>query len=137
MLKLWAVSSAPDTDFTAKLIDVHPNGLAVNLTYGIIRARYRNGYDNPSLIEPGNPYEYTIRLNPTGILFRQGHRIRLDVSSSDFPNFDRNHNTGADFWSDTELASRTPDRFPQCGISVAPYPTDHTPMKYCYNIVQL
>ena len=102
-LKLWGASSAPDTDFTAKLIDVHPNGLAVNLTYGIMRARYRNGYDNPSLIEPGQPYEYTIRLNPTGILFRRGHRIRIDVSSSDFPNFDRNHNTGADFWSDTEL----------------------------------
>ena len=103
VLKLWAASSAPDTDFTAKLIDVHPNGLAVNLTYGIMRAQYRNGYDNPSLIEPGQPYEYTIRLNPTGILFRRGHRIRLDVSSSDFPNFDRNHNTGTDFWSDTEL----------------------------------
>ena len=103
VLKLWAASSAPDTDFAAKLIDVHPNGLAVNLTYGIMRARYRDGYDNPNLIEPGKPYEYTIRLNPTGILFRRGHRIRLDVSSSDFPNFDRNHNTGADFWSDTEL----------------------------------
>ena len=103
VLKLWAASSAPDTDFTAKLIDVHPNGLAVNLTYGILRARYRDGYDNPSLIEPGQPYEYTICLNPTGILFERGHRIRLDVSSSDFPNFDRNHNTGADFWSDSEL----------------------------------
>ena len=103
VLKLWAASSAPDTDFAAKLIDVHPNGLAVNLTYGIMRARYRDGYDNPNLIEPGKPYEYTIRLNPTGILFRRGHQIRLDVSSSDFPNFDRNHNTGADFWSDTEL----------------------------------
>ena len=103
VLKLWAASSAPDTDFTAKLIDVHPNGLAVNLTYGILRARYRDGYEVPNLIEPGRPYEYTIRLNPTGILFRRGHRIRLDVSSSDFPNFDRNHNTGADFWSDTEL----------------------------------
>lgn len=103
VLKLWAASSALDTDFTAKLIDVHPNGLAVNLTYGIMRARYRNGYDDPSLIEPGRPYEYTIRLNPTGILLRRGHRIRLDVSSSDFPNFDRNHNTGSDFWSDTEL----------------------------------
>ena len=103
VLKLWAASSAPDTDFTAKLIDVHPDGLAVNLTYGIMRARYRDGYDNPILIEPGKPYEYTIRLNPIGILFRRGHRIRLDVSSSDFPNFDRNHNTGVDFWSDTEL----------------------------------
>ena len=68
-----------------------------------MRARYRDGYDRPSLIKPGRPYEYTIRLNPTGILFRRSHRIRLDVSSSDFPNFDRNHNTGRDFWSDPEL----------------------------------
>ncbi len=103
VLKLWAASSAPDTDFTAKLIDVHPNGMAVNLTYGIMRARYRSGYDPPRHIEPGKPYEYTVRLNPTGILLRRGHRIRLDVASSDFPNFDRNHNTGADFWSDAEL----------------------------------
>lgn len=103
VLKLWAASSAPDTDFTAKLINVDPNGLAVNLCYGITRALYRDGYDNPTLIEPGKPYEYTIRVNSTGILFRRGHRIRLDVSSSDFPNFDRNHNTGADYWSDVEL----------------------------------
>ena len=103
VLKLWAASSAPDTDFTAKLIDVHPDGLAVQLTYAIMRAQYRNGYETPSLIEPGRPYEYTVQLNPTGILFRRGHRIRLDVSSSDFPNFDRNHNTGKDFWSDAEL----------------------------------
>ena len=103
MLKLWAASDAPDTDFSVKLIDTHPDGLAVNLCYGILRASYRDGYDSPSLIEPGTPYEYTIRLNPTGVLFRRGHRIRLDVASSDFPNFDRNHNTGADFWSDAEL----------------------------------
>lgn len=102
-LTLWAASSAPDTDFTAKLIDVHPNGLAINLCYGIIRARYRNGYDAPTLIEPGRPYEYTINMMPTGIRFGVGHRIRLDVASSDFPNFDRNHNTGKDFWSDSEL----------------------------------
>ena len=103
VLKLWAASDAPDTDFTAKLIDVHPNRMAVNLTYSIVRARYRDGYDQATLIEPGQPYEYTIRLNPVGIRFTSGHRIRLDVSSSDFPNFDRNHNTGADFWSDTEF----------------------------------
>ncbi len=102
-LKLWAASDGPDTDFTAKLIDVHPDGLAVNLCYGIMRARYRDGYDNPTLLEPGIPYEYTINMMPTGIRFGKGHRIRLDVSSSDFPNFDRNHNTGKDFWSDPEL----------------------------------
>ena len=103
VLKLWAASSAPDTDFRAKLIDVHPDGLAVNLCYGIIRARYREGFDSPNLIEPGRPYEYNVPLNPTGIVFKKGHRMRVDVSSSDFPNFDRNHNTGADFWSDAEL----------------------------------
>ena len=102
-LKLWASTSAPDTDFTAKLIDVHPSGLAVNLTYGIVRGRYREGYNRPKLMEPGRPYEFTIRLNPVGVRFLKGHRIRLDVSSSDFPNFDRNHNTGADFWSDAEF----------------------------------
>lgn len=82
---------------------VHEDGLAVNLTYGIMRARYRDGYDNPSLITPGSAYEYTVKLNPTGILFRTGQRIRLYISSSDFPNFDRNHNTGRDYWSDTDL----------------------------------
>lgn len=102
-LKLWASTDGPETDFTAKLIDVHPNGLAVNLSYGIMRTLYRNGYDQPSLTQARAVNEYTIKLMPTGILFRQGHRIRLDVSSSDFPNFDRNHNTGADFWSDAEL----------------------------------
>ena len=102
-LKLWVASSAPETDFTAKLIDVHPDGLAVNLSYGIMRTSYREGYDEPKPMEPGTPYELTIRLGPTGIRFGEGHRIRLDVASSDFPNFDRNHNTGADFWSDSEL----------------------------------
>ena len=102
-LKLWATSSAPDTDFTAKLIDVHPDGLAVNLSYGIMRTSYRDGYEEPKLMDPGTPHEFTIKLGPTGIRFGEGHRIRLDVASSDFPNFDRNHNTGADFWSDAEL----------------------------------
>ena len=100
---LYASSSARDTDFTAKLIDVHPNGLAVNLSYGIMRTSYRSGYENPAPMQPGQPYEFTINLGPTGIRFGEGHRIRLDIASSDFPNFDRNHNTGADFWSDAEL----------------------------------
>ena len=102
-VKLWASSSAVETDFTAKLIDVHPSGLAVNVCYGILRTSYRNGYDDPMPMGPGTPYEFTIKLGPTGIRFGEGHRIRLDISSSDFPNFDRNHNTGADFWSDAEL----------------------------------
>jgi putative CocE/NonD family hydrolase len=103
VLRLWAASSCPDTDWTAKLAVVLADGLCVNLTYGIMRARYRDGFDKETLIEPGKPYLYEIKLNPTGILFKAGQRIRLSVSSSDFPNFDRNHNTGRDYWSDTEL----------------------------------
>lgn len=103
VLKLWAASDAPDTDWTAKLSVVFADGLCLNLTYGILRARYRDGYETPTLIEPGQPYEYTIALNPVGIVFQKGQRIRLSVSSSDFPNFDRNHNTGRDYWSDPEL----------------------------------
>jgi len=102
---LWAVSSAPDTDFVARLVDVHPNGYAQNLTDGIIRARYRNfGHgEAPSLIEPGKAYEYEIDLWATSNLFKKGHRIRLDITSSNFPRWDRNPNTGHVFGEDSEL----------------------------------
>ncbi|MDE0593384.1 MAG: peptidase, partial [Dehalococcoidia bacterium] len=82
---------------------VEKSGLAVNLTYGVMRARYRDGFDEEILLEPNIPYKYTIKLNPVGIELQPGQSLRLDVSSSDFPNFDRNHNTGKDFWSDAEL----------------------------------
>ena len=104
VVKLFAATSAPDTDWTAKLVDVDPSGLALNLTYGIQRARYRESFAQPSLLRPGQVYEYTLKLLPTGNLFKAGHRIRLDISSSDFPNFDRNHNTGLDYWDDDTLA---------------------------------
>ena len=100
---LWAVSSAPDTDFTAKLIDVYPDGRAYNLTDGIVRARYRESRTQSTLIEPGKPYQYTIDLYGTGVVFQRGHQIRLEVSSSNFPRFDRNPNTGAPLWIDAEL----------------------------------
>ena len=102
-LKLWASTDAPETDFAAKLAIVHEDGLCVNLTYGIIRTRYRDGFDQVANSQPGKPYQYDIKLNPIGCRFLKGQRIRLFVSSSDFPNFDRNHNTGNDFWSDTEF----------------------------------
>ena len=102
---LWAASSARDTDFVVKLMDVWPDGFVQELCYGIVRARYRESFDSPSLIEPGRTYEYTIQVNPTSNLFRRGHRIRLDVSSSDFPNFDRNHNTGGDDYSESTLVT--------------------------------
>lgn len=103
---LWAVSSAPDTDFVARLVDVHPDGYAQNLTDGIIRARYRNFErgEAPSLIVPGAAYEYEIDLWATSNLFKAGHRIRLDVTSSSFPRWDRNPNTGHAFGADAVLA---------------------------------
>ena len=104
-VRLWAASSAPDTDFIARLVDVWPGGFAQELCYGIVRARYRESFDRPSLIAPGRVYEYTLRLNPTSNLFKAGHRIRLDISSSDFPNFDRNHNTGGDDYAEAALAT--------------------------------
>jgi hypothetical protein len=97
---LWVATSAVDTDFTAKLIDVyppgpwHPLGYALNLTDSIARLRYRNGRERGELVKPGEPVQVTITLYPTSNLFMPGHRIRLDVSSSNFPRFDVNPNTG-------------------------------------------
>ena len=100
---LWAATSATDTDFTAKLVDVCEDGCARNLTDGIIRARYRESMSEPSLVEPGRAYCYTIDLWATSNVFKAGHKIRLEVSSSNFPRFDRNTNTGGVIADDTEL----------------------------------
>jgi len=107
VVKLWAASTAPDTDFTAKLVDVYPDGFAINLCHGIVRARYRDSYEKPSLITLGQIYEYTVPLRPTANLFKKGHHIRVDISSSNFPFFDRNHNTGREFYEDAELVAAT------------------------------
>lgn len=93
-LVLFASSSALDTDFTGKLVDVHPDGRAEILTEGILRARYRDSFSEPSPLEPGQVYEFHLDLWATANLFDAGHRIRLEVSSSNFPRFDRNTNTG-------------------------------------------
>ena len=93
-LTLFAASDARDTDFTATLVDVYPDGAAIHVTEGIVRARYRESFRRPSLIRPGAVVEYRIVLWETSNLFRAGHRIRLEVSSSNFPRFDRNLNTG-------------------------------------------
>ena len=74
----------------------YPDGLAINLTDSIIRARYRNGWDTPELLEPGKVYEFVFELYPTSNVFKKGHRIRLDISSSNWPRFDVNPNTGGD-----------------------------------------
>jgi putative CocE/NonD family hydrolase len=93
-VNLYAASSAPDTDFTATLVDVYPNGQAIHLTEGIVRARFRESIENPTLSEPGRVYAYQIQVWETSNLFKVGHRIRLEISSSNFPRFDRNLNTG-------------------------------------------
>jgi putative CocE/NonD family hydrolase len=99
-VKLFASSSAVDTDFTAKLIDVYPpsadwpGGFDLNIGDGIVRARFRDGLDQEKLMTPGEVYEFTIKLYPTSNVFKRGHRIRVDISSSNFPRFDVNPNTG-------------------------------------------
>ena len=95
MLELYAKSSAVDTDFTAKLVDVWPNGFAQNLTEGIIRARYRDSREQPELLTPGQVYKFIIDVWATSNVFKKGHVLRLEVSSSNFPRFDRNPNTGS------------------------------------------
>jgi putative CocE/NonD family hydrolase len=93
-LELFAKSSAVDTDFTAKLLDVGPDGFAQNLTEGIVRARYRNSQEKSELMNPGQIYKFTVDLWATANVFRKGHTLRLEVSSSNFPRFDKNQNTG-------------------------------------------
>jgi uncharacterized protein len=93
-LVLHAASSAPDTDWTAKLVDVQPDGRALGVADGILRARYRDGTDRERLLEPGRPERFVVEVGATSIVFARGHRIRLEVSSSNFPRFDRNPNTG-------------------------------------------
>lgn len=99
-LFLFVASSARDTDFTGKLVDVYPDGRAMILTEGILRARYRNSFTEPELLEPGTVYELRLDLWATANVFFPGHRIRLEVSSSNFPRFDRNSNTGGDITSE-------------------------------------
>ena len=108
---LYASTSARDTDWCGKLVDVHPNGAAYNVCYagsGLLSARFRNGWwEKPSLVEPGKVYRYEIPLNPTGIVFKKGHRIRVEISSSDFPIFNRNLNTGLNPYTSTKMIQAT------------------------------
>ena len=109
-VNLWVSSSAPDTDFTAKLVDVYPSnedypeGYEMNLTDTVLRMRYRNGWTESVLMNPGEVYAITIVLPGTSNLFQQGHRIRLDVSSSNFPRLEPNSNTGEPVGRHTHLA---------------------------------
>jgi len=102
---LYAASSARDTDFIARLTDVYPDGRSINVTEGVIRARFRDGvWGEPTLLEPDVPCAFSIDLQCTSNVFARGHRIRLDITSSNFPLLDRNLNTGNDPATDTEMA---------------------------------
>lgn len=102
-LVLYASSDAPDTDFVAKLVDVYPDGRAINLAEGIVRARYRESLSRAKLMEPGKIYEFEINMLATSNVFLEGHRIRVDVTSSHFPQFDRNPNTGEPFGTSAKV----------------------------------
>jgi uncharacterized protein len=107
-VQLWAKSSAYDTDFTAKLVDVHPDGIAHNVLDRLVRARYRKGSKSkPKLIRPGEAYRYDILLGYTATLFKKGHRIRLEISSSNFPHYARNLNTGKSNEETSDLLTAT------------------------------
>ncbi|MDH5248928.1 MAG: CocE/NonD family hydrolase, partial [Cyclobacteriaceae bacterium] len=94
-MKLYAATDGPDTDWMIKLVDVFPNDFAMPISEGILRARFREGLDRMKLLKPGEVYAYDIELTGTANVFLPGHRIRIDITSSNFPQFDRNPNTGA------------------------------------------
>lgn len=100
---LYASSDAVDTDFVAKLVDVYPDGKAYNMAEGIMRARYHKSLEEPELLEPGKVYRFEIDLVGTSVEFQQGHRIRVQVASAHFPQFDRNPNTGEPFGTGDEI----------------------------------
>ena len=110
---IWVSSSAIDTDFTAKLIDVYPSsddykdGYHLNLSDSIIRCRYRNGFNKADMMNLGDLYKIRISLPPISNLFKANHRIRIDISSSNFPRFDVNPNTGEDMGKHTYMAKAT------------------------------
>lgn len=106
-LVLFAATDAPDTDWTAKLVDVDENGCAFNLCDGIVRARFRESLEHPAAIEPGRVYEYRFQVGSISHLFKCGHRVRIEISSSNFPRYDINPNTGENV-SETPLFSAQP-----------------------------
>ena len=106
-LKLFAASTAVDADFTATLNDVYPDGRSVHICEGIRRASLRKSLEHPTPISPGKVYEYTVDLWETSNVFKAGHRIRLEISSSNFPRYARNQNTGHPFAMDAEVKSAT------------------------------
>jgi putative CocE/NonD family hydrolase len=106
-VRLWAQSTAPDTDFTAKVAVVKPDGEVINLNNGIVRTSFRDSLAQPTPTTPDHPYEYRIQVWPTSYEFGKGDRIRLEISSSDYPQFAPNPNTGAPFGTDAATRPAT------------------------------
>jgi uncharacterized protein len=104
---LWASTSVRDTDFTAKLTVVKADGQVVNLNNGILRTAFRDSLSEPQPVEPGRPYKYRIAVWPTSYLFRTGERIRVEISSSDYPQFASNPNTGQPFGQSAQTQPAT------------------------------
>lgn len=100
-VELWASSDAPDTDFMAKLCDVYPDGRSMNVCEGLLRARFRDGFEKEKLMKPGEIYRFDIDLWSTSIVFNKGHRLRVQITSSSFPGYDPNPNTGEPFRAST------------------------------------
>ena len=116
---LWISSTAIDTDFTAKIVDVFPNrnddpdGIYINITDSIIRTRYRDSWKNPSMMTPGEIYQIKFQLYPTSVVFQKNHKLRLDISSSNWPRFDVNPNTGNPLGTDQTYLSANQTIFHQ------------------------
>src|SRR5262249_38273657 len=106
---LWASSDAPDTDFTVKLCDVYPDGRSINVCEGILRARFRDGFQHEKRMKPGQVYHFVVDLWSTSIVFNKGHRLRVQAASASAPGYDPNPNTGAPFRADstTQVAHNT------------------------------
>jgi putative CocE/NonD family hydrolase len=100
--QLYVSSSAPDTDFTVKLVDVFPDGTALNIQEGALRMRYRDSYTQPQLMTPGQVYKATVDVRAIAYYLPPGHRLRLQVSSSNFPRLERNLNTGGNNYDESK-----------------------------------
>ena len=106
-LDLWAATTADDTDWTAKLVDVHPDGSALNVCDGILRASYRDSLESPSPVQAGEVCRFSVDVGPTAMLFRKGHQIRLEISSSNFPAYARYTGSPHDKSGDMSPATQT------------------------------
>ena len=104
-MKLFAATDGRDTDWMIKLVDVYPDGFAMNVAEGMLRARFRKGVDKMELLRPNQVYEYDIDMAGTANVFQSGHKIRVDITSSNFPQFDRNPNTGEDLGASSKVRS--------------------------------